>query len=66
MERKPIKVDEFTHEVYRREALRQSMKDGAVSMCEVLRQGATKLNKKYKYKKEEKKDGKEKEHNHQA
>ncbi len=49
MERKPIKVDEFTHEITRREALRQSMKNGPISMGGVLRQFAEKLNKKYKF-----------------
>ena len=50
MERKPIQVDDLTHEIFRLEAVRQSMKPNTVvSMGDVLTQLAKKLNKKHKH-----------------
>ena len=50
MERKPIQVDDRTHEIIRLEAVRQSTKpNNATSMCDVVAQFAERLNKKHKY-----------------
>lgn len=47
--RKPIQVDERTNEIIRLEAVRQSMRPNRViSMGNVIRQLAEKLNKKHK------------------
>ena len=48
MERKPIQVDDKTHEIIRLEAVRQSLKPNtATSMRDVIRQLAEELNRKY-------------------
>jgi len=48
-ERKPIQVDKDTNEIIRLEAVRQSMKPNCViSMGDVIRQLAQRLNKKHK------------------
>lgn len=47
---KLLKIDDFTHEVYRRDAIRQSSKPNTViCMKDIARQNAERLNKKYKY-----------------
>lgn len=48
-QRKPIQVDDHTHEIIRLEAVRQSMKPNcAVSMRDIVRQLAERLNKRHK------------------
>ena len=48
MERKTIQVSERTHEIFRREAIRQS-KNAAFSIKGVLEKIAERINKKHKY-----------------
>ena len=50
METKLVRIDEWSHEIFRLEASRQSMKPNtAVHVGIVLRQYAEKLNKKHKF-----------------
>jgi hypothetical protein len=51
MIRKPIQVDEKTHEVIRREAIRLNFVEPnrAITMAEVVKRWAQKVNKKQKY-----------------
>jgi len=47
--RKPIQVDDHSHEIIRLEAVRQSMKPNCVvTMGDVIRQLAQRLNKRHK------------------
>jgi len=50
METKLVRIDEWSHEIFRLEASRQSMKPNtAITIGIVLRQYAEKLNKKHKF-----------------